>query len=468
MGDLPGSIDVNAAAPKENQQRSAGPKRLTKRPRTTEKMVVDAPLTQLRIPAGTIRSFGQRDYRSYGWDDPYATVSPGVWYLQDNSCISAFYETGGAQDPSEVALADFVQNLYFQLYTRAGNLGLSVTGFLTGTSFASWVEYFDLYCGIYAMVRSMQAAAGIFGYNQACNVIAQNGVSRRPQITMLIDNLELYNMPPMVRTLIDKTYGVFIADHKGTEPYMNIFNSDPTITAGMDLTLGTTWDDWIAYANNQLAALRGITAVDLGNIGRLMGFLYDTPTPIGLKPIHYGDQEYFMQMARGLQFLDDTSTGVFWTAPVHLGNDSGGMIPFWIWGDEKTLDPVWLTLWGQTKYYNTTGVAFGLFGRRGMFGRISTTSGSVINYVTPNGTYLEWDATVSSGIPTGYNIPNSMAMPFAASAGEMHLANTIVSSDHRATPGWSRYYIPVPDLCDSTIWLLQTVFLDSITGPHIR
>jgi hypothetical protein len=403
------------------------------------------------ISVGLVTMPNGRTAASYQFADPFSPID-GLYGILHSAAVTSGIWSGGGLSTAETAWTNFWAEMPTQLYAVAAGKGLSITNFFSGTLGTSWDTYFDSLIGATALVRGLQALAGLYGYNTACNRVAGAILNNKASLETAIAQVESYPIPPGFREAIDMVTGVFLPDKSGIVPFFTFPGGG---TVNTDLGNSANVATLIGNVQTLIANMRPVAA-DYANIIRVLAFLYGSPGPLGPKPIITGEQDYYQALTLGIAWAH--TAGNAFNAPADLQTAAGIKVP--IYGDPRTLNPIWLSLFRSTFYYNFTNVITANCAPRGVFSSLTAAVGTNIhNYNNTSGAYsVDTMSAAAARVlsPGGFSGATDFTYFWAPIAdSEQTSATNQIGGDTRTPPGYRFYYIPTADIIDATSKMYQ-------------
>jgi len=402
-------------------------------------------------PLGQVKLDTGRTIQSFGYEDPFGTNATGLWGIPQAAAVFGGIWTGGTTASYEQPLVDFCNQVYNTLYVLAAGKGMSVTSFSLVTP-ANFGNYMSGYLGAYSGLRLLQSLTNIFGYNRACDAVAQNVLAFKPQIEGRLARLEGYPIPPSFKAAADKMCGVFVPSDNAVPPFF----TGVTGAQNLDLTASASITSILTNIDTNITNMLG-TAADLSNIIRLFAFLYGEPAPLGQKQIITDPQLYYLQLSQAWGYSDTTGATAWW-AP--SASSTVRDLPVYVWGKAETIDPLWFTLFRPALYANTANVALASVGQRGVFGaNVSTPNGTTLNAYSSQGGVSSFNTSSAAGVST-ITVTDFVDFEFlwAPIARTEVAVNSQISGDSRILPNWERYYVQYAEVIDETVKLYQKWF----------
>jgi hypothetical protein len=352
----------------------------------------------------------------------------------------------------------FLDNLYFQLYSKAAEKGLSITNFQLVTP-ANLTAYLNGGMRVYAGLRSIHSAIGIMGLNEACTEIARAVSDFIPQIRSLYERFLAFPFPKKLLEWVDKFFGVFWTGETNTIPqahWMSFANSNPVNS--LDWTLTASITEYLRILESLLDAMTPNTP-DTANIIRIMGFLYGRPQYAPAKPVCIDASMYYNLLARGFQWRDTTTNQAFFQPDVSVGiAGTTNFCPVLIWGDPAKAETEWTTLLRPSVFGTGSGtVAVETYGAMCLDNSgymAGPQTAYILHWVQNTGAIVATSAA-SVGIPAAIVIPTLgplVEYPFATLAST---GATVWATDARALPGYTTYYLSTAELFDSSLKLIK-------------
>jgi hypothetical protein len=419
--------------------------------------------TRTTVETGVLNTYGHHSFAGYGWQDPYETNGPGLIQILYPLTVTNGIFAGGVTQQFETSLVSIIAEMPNMLYAMAGNLGLSITSFFTATLDTSFTAYCDGIINLYSTLRMLQAAAGLFGINNACNAIAENLLNNKASIEARIARLEAYPFPKSIYAAVDKMVGVFITGNAGDAPLL--VGASAGTFANQDLSSQANLTTLFTNIDTVFGNIASINATDFGNIMRLLSYLYPISGPFGDKPIHTNAADYYMHFTVACIYWNTTSLLLFSSTV-----STGAPFKLYAWGDVNQLDPLWGTLFRPTVYYNLTGGTAANTAGRGVYG-YGTVSGSSLQigyYRSQTGVFTNDGFTgaaarvinIAGAVQADWDFPNA-----SIASQNIVLAN-ILGTDFRCHPGYNNLYPAPADTCDATAKMYQEWFFGDIVGPR--
>ena len=167
----------------------------------------------LSISLDTIKGYSGRAYSSYGYQDPFATASPGLIQISEPNDFALIGRTvkGGTAVVGEDIVSDWANNLIHDLHNYAASQGYSITNYnTTGSIAATFITFINNWSYSYRILAPLKTLAGLINFNRPLDAIGVNVLNNLPLLDAAMTRLMSWCVPQEWVDFLDKTCGVFI------------------------------------------------------------------------------------------------------------------------------------------------------------------------------------------------------------------------------------------------------------------